>query len=229
MSGLFHRSKKSKEKDGSQKENRDITPKSQRTVSNQQSPAQDSLAQSTPNTTPKEKTPNFPWSKHEILGDNPFPRYGQASNNTTIRDSTEIYLFGGLVNNWPQNDVHLFDISNMSCKRLTTTGEAPSARLGHSAFLVGNAFIIFGGDTKASPYDALDDTLYLMNTHTRQWAKAITHGPRPQGRYGHSLNILGANLYIFGGQVDGYFFNDLVAFDLNTRMHFGFLFSNNSG
>jgi hypothetical protein len=41
-------------------------------------------------------------------------------------------------------------------------------------------------------------------------------GPRPAGRYGHTLNILGSKIYIFGGQVEGYFFNDLVAFDLNS-------------
>lgn len=35
------------------------------------------------------------------------------------------------------------------------------------------------------------------------------------GRYGHTLNILGSKLYVFGGQVKDRFFNDLVAFDLN--------------
>jgi len=30
------------------------------------------------------------------------------------------------------------------------------------------------------------------------------------------LNILGSKIYIFGGQVEGFFFNDLVAFDLNS-------------
>jgi Galactose oxidase, central domain len=29
------------------------------------------------------------------------------------------------------------------------------------------------------------------------------------------LNILGSKIYIFGGQVEGYFMNDLSAFDLN--------------
>jgi hypothetical protein len=29
------------------------------------------------------------------------------------------------------------------------------------------------------------------------------------------LNILGSKLYVFGGQVEGFFFNDLIAFDLN--------------
>lgn len=41
-------------------------------------------------------------------------------------------------------------------------------------------------------------------------------GPKPAGRYGHTLNILGSKIYVFGGQVDGHFFNDLLAFDLNT-------------
>lgn len=29
------------------------------------------------------------------------------------------------------------------------------------------------------------------------------------------MNILGSKIYIFGGQVEGYFMNDLTAFDLN--------------
>ena len=50
---------------------------------------------------------------------------------------------------------------------------------------------------------------------TRHWSRALPAGSRPSGRYGHSLNILGSKIYIFGGQVDGYFMNDLSAFDLN--------------
>lgn len=56
---------------------------------------------------------------------------------------------------------------------------------------------------------------YIILLGTRQWSRAIPPGPRPAGRYGHSLNILGSKLYVFGGQREGYFFNDLVAFDLN--------------
>src|SRR5271154_1863835 len=56
----------------------------------------------------------------------------------------------------------------------------------------------------------------LILTASRQWSRATPPGDRPAGRYGHSLNILGSRIYIFGGQVDGYFFNDLVAYDLNA-------------
>lgn len=50
---------------------------------------------------------------------------------------------------------------------------------------------------------------------TRHWSRALPAGPRPSGRYGHSLNILGSKIFIFGGQVEGFFMNDLSAFDLN--------------
>jgi hypothetical protein len=57
--------------------------------------------------------------------------------------------------------------------------------------------------------------MILTRIATRQWSRAVPAGPRPSGRYGHSLNILGSKIYVFGGQVEGYFMNDLVAFDLN--------------
>ena len=58
--------------------------------------------------------------------------------------------------------------------------------------------------------------IICLFTASRQWSRAIPPGPRPTGRYGHTLNILGSKIYVFGGQVEGYFFNDLVAFDLNA-------------
>lgn len=103
----------------------------------------------------------------------------------------------------------------MSCYPLATTSEGPGPRVGHASLLVGNAFIVYGGDTKIDETDILDETLYLLNTSTRQWSRALPTGPRPSGRYGHSLNIIGSKIYIFGGQVEGYFMNDLAAFDLN--------------
>jgi hypothetical protein len=53
---------------------------------------------------------------------------------------------------------------DMSCYPVATTSEGPGPRVGHASLLVGNAFIVFGGDTKMDEGDVLDDTLYLLNT-----------------------------------------------------------------
>lgn len=163
----------------------------------------------------------YPWSSRRLnftAGNNPFPRYGAAINATASKDGT-IYLMGGLVGgSTVKGDLWLTEMGNgsMSCFPISTTGDGPGPRVGHASLLVGNAFIVFGGDTKLADNDDLDDTLYLLNTSTKHWSRALPQGPRPTGRYGHTLNILGSKIYIFGGQVEGFFFNDLVAFDLNS-------------
>jgi hypothetical protein len=121
---------------------------------------------------------------------------------------------------------------NLSCYPIAAVSESPSPRVGHAALLVGNAFIVFGGDTKIDESDTLDDTLYLLDTESRQWSKVIPSGPRLSGRYAHTLNILGSKIYIFGGQAGNYFFNDLIAFDLKALLsppnQSGFLCQNTS-
>lgn len=66
------------------------------------------------------------------------------------------------------------------------------------------------------PAGAVDNTrISDSRVATRQWSRALPAGLRPSGRYGHSMNILGSKIFIFGGQVEGYFMNDLAAYDLN--------------
>lgn len=97
---------------------------------------------------------------------------------------------------------------------LLETEGCPSPRVGHAALTLGNAFIVFGGDTKVTDTDTPDDNLYLLNTSTLKWTIANPKGSRPAGRYGHSLSTVGSKLFVFGGQLDDYFFDDLVCFDL---------------
>ncbi|KAI1003116.1 hypothetical protein K3495_g5089 [Podosphaera aphanis] len=162
----------------------------------------------------------YPWSQVRLTfvsaAQGPFPRYGAAVNSAASKDGC-IYLMGGLINSsMVRGDLWMVEAGGkMICYPVQTTAEGPGPRVGHAGLLVGNAFIVYGGDTKMEDSDILDETLYLLNTSTRQWSKAKPAGPRPAGRYGHTLNILGSKIYIFGGQVEGYFMNDLVAFDLN--------------
>ena len=111
----------------------------------------------------------YPWSQRRLTNTSthatPFPRYGAAVNSVSSKEG-DIYVMGGLINSSTvKGDLWLIEAgANMACYPLATTAEGPGPRVGHSSLLVGNAFIVFGGDTKIEETDVLDETLYLLNT-----------------------------------------------------------------
>lgn len=76
-------------------------------------------------------------------------------------------MMGGLIDgSTVKGDLWIVESSggSLSCYPIPTVSEGPGPRVGHASLLVGNAFIVFGGDTKITDHDVLDDTLYLLNT-----------------------------------------------------------------
>lgn len=111
----------------------------------------------------------YPWSQRRITyttaHTSPFPRYGAAVNSVSSKEG-DVYMMGGLINSSTvKGDLWIIEAGgSMSCYPLATTAEGPGPRVGHSSLLVGNAFIVYGGDTKIDESDILDETLYLLNT-----------------------------------------------------------------
>lgn len=169
-----------------------------------------------------------PWKRHKLF-DSPFPRYRHAASSI-LSDKNEIFLMGGLKegsvfgDTWkisPQldeNDSLSFSALNVEIANNTN----PPARVGHSSILVGNAFIIYGGDTVDTDFNGFpDNNFYLFNINNNKYTVPLHILNKPHGRYGHTIGVIALNnsssrLYLFGGQLENDVFNDMYYFELNT-------------
>jgi hypothetical protein len=60
-------------------------------------------------------------------------------------------MFGGMTNgHLVEHDLWMLETGgeSVSCSAMVTRSKAPEPRVGHAGLLIGNAFVIFLGDTK---------------------------------------------------------------------------------
>ncbi len=111
-----------------------------------------------------------PWSQQtlNISADLQFPRDGIAMSQTCSNEG-DLYLQGGRFEDLPIDHDFWIIKTNWppTCYQIATPSEAteglgPHSRSGHAALLVGNTFIIFGGNLRNERF--MDDNLLLLDT-----------------------------------------------------------------
>ena len=159
------------------------------------------------------------------LKNSPFPRYRHVASSY-VTDDDRIFVIGGLHDQSVYGDIWIIKSlengTRFESNTVDISDSTPPPRVGHAATLCGNAFVVFGGDTHKVNKDGLmDDDLYLFNINSYKWTIPNPIGPRPLGRYGHKISIIAptpmkTKLYLFGGQLDDTYFNNLAVFDLSS-------------
>ncbi|KAL6177987.1 hypothetical protein ACLB2K_049507 [Fragaria x ananassa] len=155
------------------------------------------------------------WSQPVIIGTPPTPR--DSHSCTTVGEN--LFVFGGTDGTNPLKDLHILDTSSHTWISPTLKGEGPEAREGHSAALVGKRLFVFGGCGKSANNneEVYYNDLYILNTETFAWKKAITSGQPPSPRDSHTCSSSRNTVIVIGGE-DGhdYYLSDVHILDADT-------------
>ncbi|KAF9365637.1 Negative regulator of mitotic exit [Mortierella sp. NVP85] len=152
-----------------------------------------------------------PWSSGMAMSANPFPRFAHTAAYVTT--GTDIFVHGGIVKGSAQKDLYVIDPQSLHCQLYPVSGHAPAALTGHSAVALGQYIIYFGGkDAKGKA----TDTLYVLHTGRKEWNKPLIQTLLPAPRHSHAACVIGTVMYVVGGQLSGYYLNDIASFDMKT-------------
>ncbi|CAG9537157.1 unnamed protein product [Cercopithifilaria johnstoni] len=154
-------------------------------------------------------TKNYRWHKLLVPTDNegaypsisqnswPYQRYG----HTVVEYEGKAYLWGGRNDEFGAcSKMYCFDPEAMVWSVIPYDGEAPPARDGHSAVVVGDLMFMFGGFEEES--QRFSQETFAYNFKQRKWYEVKTTGELPQWRDFHTACVIDKKMYIFGGRSD---------------------------
>ncbi|XP_033870076.3 rab9 effector protein with kelch motifs [Acipenser ruthenus] len=156
------------------------------------------------------------WVDKEIKGHPPSPRYGHA----LAVAGNIAFLFGGVSTlNSPDgqpkyhNDFYILTVSpsDVSWEVMPQNGQIPPAREGHSLCLIKSKLYLFGGSSFSQAEECLPG-VYSFDIGTLTWEKLKTSGRAVQSLK-HSSDVVGENIYVFGGILKGNACDDLLVFN----------------
>ncbi|WRT63332.1 uncharacterized protein IL334_000237 [Kwoniella shivajii] len=133
--------------------------------------------------------------------------------HTTVAYRNYLVVFGGGNGQAALNDVWALDVSdlnNLNWQEWKTKGDIPQKKGYHTANLVGDKMIVFGGsDGHASFAD-----IHILNLKTRVWTLITTEVKH--NRLSHTSTQVGSYLFIIGGHNGQTYAQDVLLFNLVT-------------
>ncbi|KAL1532048.1 putative protein, contains kelch repeat [Salvia divinorum] len=140
-------------------------------------------------------TVNMVWSEPEMNGTPPTPRDGHSC----ISIGDDLFVFGGMDETGPVNDLHILETFTNTWVVPTVTGDMPEPRDGQCAAFIGKKFFSFGG---ISEFEDRDDDLnvlsYTFDFWT--WELVLTTGPIPTTKFGHTCTAWENKIIVVGGR-----------------------------
>eukprot|EP00027_Filamoeba_sp_ATCC50430_P003209 CAMPEP_0168555454 /NCGR_PEP_ID=MMETSP0413-20121227/8345_1 /TAXON_ID=136452 /ORGANISM="Filamoeba nolandi, Strain NC-AS-23-1" /LENGTH=463 /DNA_ID=CAMNT_0008586309 /DNA_START=416 /DNA_END=1805 /DNA_ORIENTATION=+ len=178
-------------------------------------------------------TDTMSWSRPDVKGTGPSARWGHT---TTSIDDGKLLVFGGHDGTQMLNDIHVLDIQTMSWTQIqpkpleeepakadnNNNNSSPKAppthpyqfgptpRAGHTATLVENKLLLFGGGDGEK---ILNDIWFLELSDYTWWHPQVS-GNAPAGRCAHTSTLLNNKLIVYGGGDAQRRFKDLYILDI---------------
>jgi hypothetical protein len=113
----------------------------------------------------------------------------------------------------PPPDVAHWELPHATGER----GEPPSSRCQHTATVVGDMMLVFGGlGVDAEGHDVALNDLHVLDLTTRTWSRPEARGQPPPPMFSHTATLVGKRLFIIGGQNGMEVFSSVYVFDTAT-------------
>ncbi|XP_036450772.1 rab9 effector protein with kelch motifs [Colossoma macropomum] len=124
----------------------------------------------------------------------------------TLRHSSaalgdNIYIYGGMVDGTPTDNLMMFNTVSMIWTPIKTTGTLPSARYNHVCAVVNEQIFLFGGCGEDGSYYK---DIHILNTETLVWQRSEVKGESPLSCAGQTFTAHhDKDIYLFGGMFTG--------------------------
>ena len=117
--------------------------------------------------------------------------------HSACHSGTKMVVFGGYGHRQYWNELVLLDTGIMTWMRPHTSGAAPHPCVLHTATIVHELMIVFGGALDERPLDQLA----AIDLVEMRWSRLGYNwgGLRPVPRFGHAAAAIGSRIFVFGG------------------------------